>query len=250
MAKQKGVIKLKGLIEDLSFYQTIDGYLARKNNPITAERIATDPAFRRTRENGAEFSRAGKATRVFRVAFESLAKNVKDSRLTGRLTAAMMKVIKADTTSKRGLRNVIDGDVELLKGFNFNIHAQLNTTISAPYAATINRVTGSLTVSIPSFIPEESITIPVGATHFKIVSMGAEVDFENESSVTDQSESGILPWDTAATAVITLANTVTPASTKPLFLLLGIQFYQHVNGENYPLQNNAFNALSLVMVEG
>jgi hypothetical protein len=34
------------------------------------------------------------------------------------------------------------------------------------------------------------------------------------------------------------------------FLALGIEFYQEVNGQMYPLKNGAFNALSLVKVDG
>ena len=80
--------------------------------------------------------------------------------------------------------------------------------------------------------------------------MGAEIDFENETFVTDTKESGILPWNSTATAIINMANAVTAASTHPLFLLLGIQFFQQVNGTNYPLKNGAFNALSIVKVSG
>jgi len=50
--------------------------------------------------------------------------------------------------------------------------------------------------------------------------------------------------------VINLANAVTAASTHPLFLALGIEFYQEVNGQMYPLKNGAFNALALVKVDG
>lgn len=78
--------------------------------------------------------------------------------------------------------------------------------------------------------------------------MGAEVDFENETYVTDSKETAALPWDNNATAVIALANTVTPNSSLPLFLLFGIQFFQQVNGINYTLKSGAFNALNLVKV--
>jgi len=84
----------------------------------------------------------------------------------------------------------------------------------------------------------------------KIVSAGAEVDFENETFVIDTQATAVLPWDSAATAVITLVNTVTANSTHPLFLALGIEFYQEVNGQMYPLKNGAFNPLSLVKVSG
>ena len=94
------------------------------------------------------------------------------------------------------------------------------------------------------------IAAPGGTTHFKIVSAGAEVDFENETFVMDSQASGILPWDATATAVINLANAVTANSTHPLFLALGIEFYQQVNGQMYPLKNGAYNALALVKVSG
>ena len=55
MARQKGIIKLKGTIGDITFYKTQDGHLAREKGGIDASRIASDPAFQRTRENGSEF---------------------------------------------------------------------------------------------------------------------------------------------------------------------------------------------------
>jgi len=250
MAKQRGIIKLNGTIGDITFYKTQDGYMAKENAPVSGDRIATDPAFQRTRENGAEFGRAGKASKVLRNAVRTLLQNAKDGRVTGRLTGEMMKVVKADATSIRGMRNVLDGELELLQGFDFNVNAKLGTTVYAPYTNTIDRVAGTLTTSIASFIPSEHIAAPAGTTHFNIVSMGAEVDFENETFITDNKESGVLPWDATATAVFNLANAVTPNSTQPLFLLLGIQFYQQVNGINYALKNGAFNALSLVKVSG
>ncbi len=61
MAKQIGIIKLKGKIGDLSYYKTKDGHLAREKGGVDAERIKNDPAFERTRENGAEFGSAAKS---------------------------------------------------------------------------------------------------------------------------------------------------------------------------------------------
>ena len=248
MAKQKGIVKLEGTIGDITFFKTEDGYMARENSPVSGDRIATDPAFQRTRENGAEFGRAGKAGKVLRNAVRTLLLNAKDNRVSSRLTGEMMKVIKADATNPRGMRNVIDGEATLLQGFDFNVNAKLGTSLYMPYTSVIDRVAGTLTVNLPAFNPAEQIAAPAGTTHFKIVSMGAEVDFENETFVTDTKETTVLPWDSTATAVINLANAVTANSTHPLFLLLGIQFFQQVNGTNYSLKNGAYNALSIVKV--
>ena len=94
------------------------------------------------------------------------------------------------------------------------------------------------------------IAAPSGTTHFKVISGGAEIDFEAETFIEQHSETAILPWDAVATVAIAQTNAVTPASTKPLFLALGIEFYQQVNGQMYSLKNGAYNPLSLVAVSG
>jgi hypothetical protein len=170
--------------------------------------------------------------------------------MVGRLTAKMVKVLQADQTNTRGQRNVIDGEAELLTGFEFNINGKVGNTIYAPFSSSIDRVAGTLEVSIPSFKPAQMIAAPSGATHFKFVTGGAEVDFENESFVIDLQESAILPWTNPSAAAITLTNTVTANSTSPLFLAFGIEFYQEVNAEMYPLKNGSHNTLSLVAVSG
>lgn len=75
MARQKGIIKLKGTIGDITFYKTQDGHLAREKGGIDASRIKSDPAFQRTRENGSEFGRAGKIVASL-IASHSFSKSV------------------------------------------------------------------------------------------------------------------------------------------------------------------------------
>ena len=250
MAKQKGIVKLDGTIGGITFYKSQDGYLAREKGGVTAQRIANDPSFQRTRENGAEFGTAGKAGKVLRNSIRGLLQNASDSRMVSRLTKDIVSVVQADTTNPRGLRKVTNNEVILLEGFEFNKNGKLGTTLYAPYTAIIDRAAGILSVNIPAFIPGSMIAAPGGTTHYKIVSAGAEVDFDNEKFVVDSKETAILPWDTTPTAVINLANAVTPASTLPLFLALGIEFYQQVNGQMYPLKNGSFNALSIIKVSG
>ena len=250
MAKQKGIIKLKGTIGDITFYKSKDGYIAREKGGIDASRIATDPAFQRTRENGSEFGRAGKAGKVLRMALRSVLLNSADSKMVSRLTTQMLKVIQADLTSVRGMRNVIDGEAELLSGFDFNINGKLGTILFAPYIPLINRATGDLTITIDPFIPINMIAAPSGTTHYKIISAGAEIDFEGETFVVTNSETAILPWNGILTTALVQTNTVTPTTTKPLFLALGIEFYQEINNQMYSLKSGASNPLAIVQVSG
>ena len=250
MARQKGIIKLKGTIGDITFYKTKDGHLAREKGGIEASRIASDPAFQRTRENGAEFGRAGKAGKTLRTALRTLLLNSADNRMVGRLTQVMIKVIQADLVNERGLRNVIDGEAELLVGFEFNIGGKLGTSLFAPFVGTIDRVAGEISVNLASFVPANMIAAPRGTTHFKIISAGAAIDFEAETFVVASSETAIIPWDNMPTAAINHVNAVDPNSVSPLFLALGVEYYQEVNARMYPLKNGSYNPLALILVNG
>jgi hypothetical protein len=250
MASQKGIIKLAGTIGNITFYKTQDGYLAKEKTSLDATRIATDPNFVRTRENGVEFGHAAKVASTLRLAFRSVIQNNRDNRMVSRLTQRMIAVVYADETSIRGQRNVMDGETELMEGFQFNIKAPLSSTLNAPYTASIDRVTGICRVDIPIFIPTNMITASQGATHFKLTAGASAIDFESKIFMTDARESAMLPFTNAPTPLIDLSCIVYPASVHPIFLIFGIEFYQSVNKEFYPLRNGTNNALCVVKVSG
>jgi hypothetical protein len=251
MARQKGIIKLVGKVGDISFYKSQDGYLAREKGGVEASRIANDPSFQRTRENGAEFGRAGAAAKLLRIAFRASLMKAADNRMSSRLTKEMVKVIQADATSVRGQRNVIDGESELLQGFEFNDKAKLGSTFFAPYETSLDRPRGALKVTLSSFIPAQMIASPPGATHCKLIYGAADVDFENGTYTANTYNHDEVDVNlNSELGGVTMETSVTPGTTNPIFLLFGIEFLQQVNGISYPLNNGSFNALALVRVDG
>jgi len=170
--------------------------------------------------------------------------------MVSRLTRQMMQVVQSDPINARGMRNVTNGDITLLQDFDFNLNSKLGTTLYAPFTAEINRVTGSLIAEIPAFVPASMVAAPGGATHFKLHSAGVETDFVQGTNVADVKSSDTIALDNVATTLLTHSHEVTPNSTHPLFILLGIEFFQEVNGSMYPLKNGAFNALAIVKASG
>jgi hypothetical protein len=79
LARQRSIIKLEGTIGDITFVKTRDGYLAKERTSMNGARITTDPAFQRTRENNAEFGRAGKAGNILRNALRGQLQKASDS---------------------------------------------------------------------------------------------------------------------------------------------------------------------------
>lgn len=249
MARQKGIIKLQGSIGDVSFYKTQDGYLAREKGGVDAERIKNDPAFQRTRENGSEFGRAGKAGRTLRTALRLMLQNGSDRRVSARLTKELVKVVKSDTNNARGERTVANGDLSILEGFDFNINGKLRATLYAQYGITMDRAGGNAEITLDDFAPSKAISYPPGTTHMKVHAGIAEVNFGTEDFVFAQDESALLPVNDQVIAGLTLSPALTAGTTDIIFLVLGIEFLQEVNGQMYPLKNGAYNPLTIVSID-
>jgi len=250
MAKQTGIITLKGTIGGITFYHTsLDGDLAHQKSSLSKERVMTDDAFIRTRENAVEFGDACEAGKTLRGGLRAFLRLARDRRVTSRLVKGMMTVVHTDSTSVRGKRVVELGDLTLLKGFDFNKNAKLNEVFTAPFTTTVDRAAGTLTFGVPAFIPQDVIVAPVGTTHFKLVFQGSEIDFSTKVVNADSQTTAILPWDGTATSVISQIATVTAGTILPLFMTIGVQFYELVNGNYYPLMNHSYNSLQVVNVD-
>ena len=249
MAKQTGIIKLKGTIDDIAFYKTTDGHLARAKGGVDRDKILHSAAFARTRENNSEFGRAGMGGQLIRSALRSQMQNAKDKRVTSRLTTLLLAIIKTDPLSPRGQRNLDEGNLDLLKGFDFNIRGKLGTTFYGLFTPTFDRVSGDATIAIDAFSASMRIAAPSGTTHYKLAMGAAELDFVNKTFVYSEMDLGISTYDNSPILASTLTASVTPNSPYPVLTVLGIEFYQEVNGHFYSLKNGSFNALGVVDID-
>lgn len=213
------------------------------------ERVATDPGYARTRENIAEFEGAAKAGRLFNDAFRMLSYNSSDERVVMRLSRQMVKALKADTLSDRGMRNVALGDISVLRDFEFNGKRRLASIFFAPYLATIDRAAGTMNINVPDFIPDRLVKAPPGTTHFALVSAAAAIDFMLGTFTSNIATTPEMALGNQLEPAVSLSNTVPPNSTLPLFLALGVKYFQQVNNKFYALNNASFNALAIVQAD-
>lgn len=112
MAKQSGIHQLRGKVGEMSYYQStgISGGLVRRINQGMSARVKTAEAYANTRLNNQEFQQAAKISAVlgslpvpkFRPMFLPFSQS--------RLTAAILELIKSDTTHDWGSRNVTSTD--------------------------------------------------------------------------------------------------------------------------------------------
>lgn len=249
MARQTGLIKLKGTLDNVSFYKTKDGNLARMKTSVDAKRIANDPAFERTRENGAEFGSSASSGKVLRDAIRPMMQNASDNRVVSRLTKIMTQIKNLDPTSARGARNVGVGIAlptakALLKGFNFNKEAILGSILYNPFAVDV--ATGVITIN--GLVPINEVAIPQGATHMTLRGSWTKVDFVTGESNVQETNAINLPIDATSTDVV-LTPASAPTGTGTDLYMLMVEFFQQVNGVQYTLKNGAYNALSIIEIQ-
>ncbi len=249
MARQSGLIKLKGTLDNVNFYKTKDGNLARMKTSVDAKRIANDPAFERTRENGKEFGSSAASGKLMRDAVRPMAMNASDGRVVARLTKLMTVIKNLDTVNERGKRVVSQGiqdpeGVASLKGFDFNKYALMGSILYKPY--TVDLVTGEIVIT--DLVPQMDVQFPQGATHIQLSCGFVGLDFETGEKDLQVSAPVNLPIDPTQTTV-TLTPAAVPAVATTKLFLLKIEFFQEVNGNQYTLKNGAFNALRIVEVQ-
>lgn len=248
MARQSGLIKIKGTLDNVTFYKSKDGHLAKMKTSIDGTRIASDPAFIRTRENGAEFGSSATSGKVTRDSLRPIAMNASDNKIVSRVTQLMTKIKNLDTTSLRGLRNVgvampTPAAKALLKGFEFNKDALLSSILYKPYA--VNTTTGVITII--GLMPLNDIAYPTGATHMSITGCYANINYA--TGITDVKLTNVQNLAINGVAsTVTLTPTALPVGTGVKVFLLKIEFFQLVNAVQYSLKNGAYNALKVIEV--
>ncbi|WP_276485736.1 hypothetical protein [Paraflavitalea pollutisoli] len=249
MAKQiNRHIKLAGTIDDISFYKSQDGYLARAKGGVSGERIKSDPRFKNTRLNGREFGASGKAAKFFRKVVNNEMRRAGDNRAASRVTQVMSRILKSDPNNDWGDRKVSEGDLTLLKGFEFNLGVSLAQALKPDLGFSIDRVTGQVAVQVPALTPAIDIAAPADSTHFNIFAAAMAIDFDAETASLVRANTVNLPWDNQPLAAASLAMNLPANSTVPILLLVGIEFLIIVNG-NLHNQSKGASALQLAVVD-
>ena len=244
--QQKGALKLRGTHGDFNFAQTQDGFVWREKAKFDKEKFLKNPQIAKT---VSEFTRAGKAVKLLRTAFERQMLKAKDSRLTARMQKQVMAVIKEDSIHDWGERTVIDGDPVHLHLFQCNADSIFSAMLGTDYNCSIDRPTGEVLFNVPSFVPKRSMRKPDLATHFRLLTAAAVLDFDANTCITAANETDFMPIDKLPTAPISLSHMLPAGSVLPIYAVAGLEFTKVVNGFPNDLEGNKYNSLCIVKIE-
>ena len=250
MAKQTSHVKFQGTVGGVTYSYGPNGYKATEKKPVSKAKFETD-RFKRFREHGLEFATAGRSGKLLRSSIKDLLPNFKERTTTQRLTALMMQIVRADNLNNRGERRVLPLQSEMLQGFHFNKSAILSDVLKVAPVPTIDRATGTLKISIPAFGTSTALSRPDSATHFQLVAAGMEIDFEEQKYNSTIAQSARVAVNTKQVTLPDLITSVPAGSTHPLFLVLGISFFEIIdNGDISLIRSGVYDALTILKVSG
>lgn len=108
MSKIKELLKLaENLnIDDLSFYEMNGKLVVRKAGGFKGKELKTDPKFAKARQNSSEFGHCARVGRVLRLALGGATKKLGEPYLHNKIVSLLRNVVKLDTISERGNRNI------------------------------------------------------------------------------------------------------------------------------------------------
>ena len=266
MAKQKGFIKLKGSLGGLTFYSKDGKELVRTTGGVEKSRIMKDPAFKRTRENMAEFGASATIGKALRLGLANVIKSMGGNSIVGRITG-LMKRVNFFGAGLRGQRSFeFLTNKEVLEGFEFNKEAPLGAIFYAPSDPPVldaNR--NEITWTVPDFSTDSFINVPEGASHCRLLLVSTVLSnyvynaSTREFEATNPSENGtneiaFSPYITLGGGMVgvdtILTNNLGFAAALPATVAVvnavGIIFYQEVNGQHYELASD--NAMRIELV--
>lgn len=242
MARQIGLIKIEGTLGDLTFYRQDRDYYVKTKSSLTAEQIANDPNFARTRENNQEFASAVNVSKLVKQALSPHL--VKDMYYFAKLNAISYKSVRKDSVNGRGDRLLQEGNEYDFYGYEFGGDIDVFFgTVNETY----DRVAGTLDVNFAPFVPAFDILPPPGATYCDFVFAIGECDLQNSEVVSKDSfaTSKIDLNDTASNTVPSFQLNVSPNSTHYVVASCTLRFFQLIGGVYYRLYNGDASALVL-----
>jgi hypothetical protein len=232
MARQDGVIPIRGKLDRIVFYKTSEGYLVKTKGSLDKKRVLKDPAFAGSRRASTAFKRAAEASGLLRRAMGLKALKCAETRMAGRLCGRMMQVVKTDRTDELMDQKLVErGNLELLRGFAWHRDKPVMSVLAVNFRVEMEKATGELRVVLPEFVPSEALGVGNSITHFEIICSGALLDFERGKYEGDYVSSGVLPMGGDAIGEMTLSCKVTAGSALPAVLGMGVVCYQEFGGE-------------------
>ncbi|WP_109699113.1 hypothetical protein [Chitinophaga deserti] len=247
---QSGLLQMLGPTQNMSIYRKRNGEygLRRKGGP-TAKRFAKDPNYAQARINTSEFGQAAKGSALIRRAFRAMMPKVANDELHSRLTKVCKDIINSDTSHQRGSRMLMNGNLSLLRGFNFSPAGKFGLIVSIPLHHTVDRTAGTVRIGMPAFAPADAIRFPKHATHARLKMGVAVLNFEKDMFTFVSACSSPIPKGRKPINPEDLTVQIPAGTSDPLFIAMAVEFLMLEKGAFCPVPDSQFKLMQLTGVD-
>lgn len=247
---QDPLLQLVGATQNMTLYRKKNGEFGfRRKGGISSERFFNDPAFEMLRLNTVDFAKAGKAGKLIKQAFEPMTPKLANSDLYTRLMRLCKAVVKSDTTHERGYRNLLDGDLTLLAKFEFMTQGALADKMRVPFTQAVDRAAGTVSISLPEFIPAEMIAFPETATHCRLKLGAAALNLGEDTHAFSAATSADILQGKEPVAAATLTAQIPAGTTDLVLAALALEYFNLEHGVMYPVRDSNFTLMRLIAVD-
>ena len=249
MNLQSGHIKIEATLGDITYYKRNGVYLVKRKSRVSSLRLKNSPQYAALRQHQKDFGQASRGGKLIRSAFASLVSGMTDGNSIGRMTSRVLKVLQSDPDNPSGHRSIPNGNLDLLKGFEFNESCPLDQALKAPFRLIQDTQTGAVSLEIPGFNSKKLLRFPQKASHFQVVFGMAAMDFDTSAYQAVIAETQPVSLKSGCTEPIVLSCQLQDNGMDPRLLVVGIRFSQYIGGAYEPILNAGYQALSIVEVK-
>ncbi len=238
MAQQSGIIPLVGTLNGINFYYLNGKPIARKaGGGFNRKAIKSKASMQRVRENANEFGHCSEVNKAFRSALFPFYKGHKFTHFHSRLMGLFTRIKALDTTHKRGKRCVFEGigqeqGLQLLQQFSYTPACNVRRIL--PFEFHISDTDFTLTISDFDI---QQVGFVEGATHMALTYGVLDFDFEHLNYALHLAPSMVLDRAHASSTLV-LEPATLPNGLGTALCVLGVRFYQAVDGALYVLNAN------------
>ncbi|MEJ5961350.1 hypothetical protein [Pedobacter immunditicola] len=146
--------KFKGNIGNLT-YRIFNGIaiVQTRPGPKTVKQTVS------TKASSVDFALSSNRAKVLREILYPMIRGMHDNKMVNRLNAAVGDVIRSNMTLAPGYRDLEDGDLQFLDGFEFNRHSPFSKMLKAKLRLDQNYLEG-IKISLDAFDVKEAMTFP------------------------------------------------------------------------------------------
>ncbi len=264
MARSKGIIKINGLLDGISFFVRNGKEMARIPNAPDKNKMQNNPNYIRTRENNQEFGGAATVGKALRVGLAQVFKHMSDSQGNARIVKLIKDVLNKDE-GIRGQRSFNPVEhAQMLLNFAFHHQLSFDNVFIAPFSSTVNAERNEVSILVPDFHTGNMVNAPRGATHIRLVNAvtvlsafeyNANTKKYEPTDVLNNSKnalnaSGFIALggmaETATALIAQVPGLSGMLASSALISCIGIEFYQEVSGSMYLL--STANAMKIQAV--